>query len=73
MGTNFESAYHICQLAHPLLKASANGSIVFNSSVAGLMALPYNSIYAASKGKSYRPLSTVRQNIDRITPSRILI
>ncbi|GJP51336.1 hypothetical protein CLOM_g10494, partial [Closterium sp. NIES-68] len=24
-GTNFESAYHLCQLAHPLLKAAASG------------------------------------------------
>ncbi|KAA8518941.1 hypothetical protein F0562_016285 [Nyssa sinensis] len=50
MGTNFEASYHLCQLAHPLLKASGNGSIVFISSVAGVMALPFLSIYAASKG-----------------------
>ncbi|KAK9290012.1 hypothetical protein L1049_008175 [Liquidambar formosana] len=50
MGTNFESAYHLCQLAHPLLKASGNGSIVFISSIAGVIALPTLSIYAASKG-----------------------
>nr|XP_023918939.1 senescence-associated protein 13-like [Quercus suber]POF02306.1 isoform 2 of senescence-associated protein 13 [Quercus suber] len=28
MTTNLESAYHLCQLAHPLLKASGVGSIV---------------------------------------------
>ncbi|KAM7526382.1 hypothetical protein LguiA_016284 [Lonicera macranthoides] len=50
MGTNFGASYHLCQLAHPLLKASKRGSIVFNSSVAGVIALPYVSIYAASKG-----------------------
>ncbi|KAL5740553.1 hypothetical protein ACOSQ2_029733 [Xanthoceras sorbifolium] len=50
MGTNFESGYHLCQLAHPLLKASGNGSIVFISSVAGVVALPHLSIYAAAKG-----------------------
>ncbi|KAF3449141.1 hypothetical protein FNV43_RR09868 [Rhamnella rubrinervis] len=50
MGTNFESSFHLSQLAYPLLKASGNGRIVFNSSVAGQMALPYVSIYAASKG-----------------------
>lgn len=50
MGTNFESGYHLCQLAHPLLKASGYGSIVFISSIAGLKALPICSIYAASKG-----------------------
>lgn len=51
MGTNFESPYHLCQLSHPLLKASGNGSIVFISSIAGVVALPAVSVYAASKGK----------------------
>ncbi|XP_062168139.1 tropinone reductase homolog [Alnus glutinosa] len=50
MSTNIESPYHLCQLAHPLLKASGVGSIVFISSVAGVIALPYVSGYAASKG-----------------------
>ncbi|KAK2972317.1 hypothetical protein RJ640_014375 [Escallonia rubra] len=50
MGTNFDASYHLCQLAHPLLKASGNGSIVFNSSIAGVIALPALSIYSASKG-----------------------
>ncbi|KAH7514489.1 hypothetical protein FEM48_Zijuj11G0094900 [Ziziphus jujuba var. spinosa] len=50
MGTNFESSFHLSQLAYPLLKASGNGSIVFNSSVAGIVALPFAIIYAASKG-----------------------
>ncbi|PIN12974.1 Reductase [Handroanthus impetiginosus] len=50
MGTNLESPYHICQLAYPLLKASGLGNIVFISSVAGGMALPALSAYAASKG-----------------------
>ncbi|KAK9290652.1 hypothetical protein L1049_008825 [Liquidambar formosana] len=49
MGTNFESAYHLCQLAHPLLKSSGNGSIVFISSVGGVKAFPLCSIYSASK------------------------
>ncbi|RDX93378.1 Tropinone reductase-like, partial [Mucuna pruriens] len=35
MGTNFESSYHLSQLAYPLLKASGYGSIVFISSIAG--------------------------------------
>ena len=51
MATNFESPYHLCQLAHPLLKASGNGCIVFISSIAGVVALPALSVYAASKGK----------------------
>ncbi|OIT32517.1 PREDICTED: tropinone reductase homolog [Nicotiana attenuata] len=50
MGTNFEASYHLCQLAHPFLKASGNGSIVFTSSVAGVIVIPFASIYAASKG-----------------------
>jgi len=50
MSTNVESPCHLSQLAHPLLKASGVGSIVFVSSVAGVMALPRLSGYAASKG-----------------------
>ncbi|KAK4480256.1 hypothetical protein RD792_013322 [Penstemon davidsonii] len=50
MATNLESSYHICQLAHPLLKASGSGSIVFISSVAGLVHLFSGSIYGATKG-----------------------
>lgn len=50
MATNFESVYHTCQLAHPRLKASGNGSIVFISSVAGVTAIGSGTLYAASKG-----------------------
>ena len=50
MGNNFESAYHLSQLGHPLLKASGSGNIVFISSVAGVLALPALSVYAAFKG-----------------------
>lgn len=50
MGTNLESAYHLCQLAHPLLKSTGKGSIVFISSVAGVVAIPSGTIYAATKG-----------------------
>ncbi|XVF68843.1 hypothetical protein PTKIN_Ptkin11bG0033500 [Pterospermum kingtungense] len=50
MGTNFESAYNFCQLAYPLLKASGEGSIVFLSSIAGVVSISAGSIYAASKG-----------------------
>ncbi|PON78313.1 Short-chain dehydrogenase/reductase [Parasponia andersonii] len=45
---NLESAHHMCQLAHPLLKASG-GSIVFISSIAGLISLNTGSIYAMAK------------------------
>nr|GLL35423.1 tropinone reductase homolog [Ipomoea trifida] len=37
MGTNFEASFHLCQLAYPYLKASEKGSIVFNSSAAGIL------------------------------------
>ena len=50
MATNFESAYHLSQLAHPLLKASSAGSIVFVSSVCGVVSINTGSIYGASKG-----------------------
>eukprot|EP00261_Vitis_vinifera_P020225 XP_010650987.1 PREDICTED: tropinone reductase homolog At2g29260, chloroplastic-like isoform X3 [Vitis vinifera] len=50
MAINFESVYHLSQLAHPLLKASGAGSIVFISSVAGVVSLKYLSAYSATKG-----------------------
>ncbi|MCL7041199.1 hypothetical protein MKW94_003844 [Papaver nudicaule] len=48
--TTFDSGYCLSILAHPLLKASGSGSIVFISSVAGVVALPMLSNYAACKG-----------------------
>ncbi|GAB2227591.1 hypothetical protein Droror1_Dr00009416 [Drosera rotundifolia] len=48
--TNIESAFNLCQLAHPLLKASGAGCIVNVSSVAGVVALPVSSAYASTKG-----------------------
>ncbi|TXG58663.1 hypothetical protein EZV62_016492 [Acer yangbiense] len=50
MCNNFESGYHLCQLGHPLLKASGNGNIVFISSVASLVAIPHLSLYSSTKG-----------------------
>ncbi|XP_044370361.1 tropinone reductase homolog At5g06060 isoform X2 [Triticum aestivum] len=49
MATNLESAYHLCQLAHPLLKASGVASIVFISSVSGVVAISSGSIYGMTK------------------------
>ncbi|KAK4273667.1 hypothetical protein QN277_017012 [Acacia crassicarpa] len=49
MNTNLDSAYHLCQLAYSLLKASGNGSVVFISSVAGLSNIGSGTIYAAGK------------------------
>ncbi|KAL6269744.1 hypothetical protein ACE6H2_026655 [Prunus campanulata] len=49
--TNLEFSYHLSQLAHPLLKASGAGNIVFISSVAGSVSVAgIGSIYAATKG-----------------------
>ncbi|KAH7667951.1 Short-chain dehydrogenase/reductase SDR protein [Dioscorea alata] len=58
MTTNFESALHLSQLAHPLMKASASGSasssasasIVFISTISTLRVYVGSAIYAASKG-----------------------
>ncbi|KAJ8631783.1 hypothetical protein MRB53_025106 [Persea americana] len=50
METNFVSAYHLSQLAHPLLKASGMGNVVLISSVAGVVAMYSGTVYAASKG-----------------------
>ncbi|RLN17667.1 hypothetical protein C2845_PM02G30460 [Panicum miliaceum] len=50
MATNLESSYHLCQLAHPLLKASGLGSIVLISSVSGVVGVSSGSIYAMTKG-----------------------
>ncbi|KAK1568175.1 hypothetical protein Q3G72_021417 [Acer saccharum] len=50
MCNNFESGYHLCQLGHPLLKASGNGNIVFISAVASLVAIPLLSLYSSTKG-----------------------
>ncbi|KAK7292919.1 hypothetical protein RJT34_15777 [Clitoria ternatea] len=49
LGTNYESCYHLCQLAHPLLKQSGYGSIINISSIASSKAIPGLSVYAASK------------------------
>ncbi|KDP24566.1 hypothetical protein JCGZ_25130 [Jatropha curcas] len=51
MSTNFESAYHLSQLSHPLLKASEYGNIVNISSITSIVAIPVSALYAASKGK----------------------
>ncbi|WCJ28350.1 NAD(P)-binding Rossmann-fold superfamily protein [Euphorbia peplus] len=50
MSTNFESCFHLCQLSHPLLKASGGGSIVNISSVASIVVPFPGAIYDASKG-----------------------
>ncbi|KAK8637574.1 hypothetical protein V6N13_136050 [Hibiscus sabdariffa] len=47
--TNFESGYSLSVLAHPLLKASAAGSIVFISSIGSAMPANFGPIYGANK------------------------
>ncbi|XP_028757138.1 tropinone reductase homolog At2g29260, chloroplastic [Neltuma alba] len=48
--TNLASAFHLCQLAYPLLKASEVGSVVFVSSVSGFVSLKSMSVQGATKG-----------------------
>jgi len=50
MMTNFESVFHISQLAYQLLKASGVGSVVFMSSVSGFVSLKSMSVQSATKG-----------------------
>ncbi|XP_031286223.1 senescence-associated protein 13-like [Pistacia vera] len=50
MTTNLESAYHLSQLAHPLLKASGAASIILMSSVCGVVSVNIGSIYSITKG-----------------------
>ncbi|MCO5564261.1 hypothetical protein L7F22_017919 [Adiantum nelumboides] len=49
--TNFEANIHLSRLAHPLLKASRDGSIVLISSIAGSQAIsPVPGVYHCTKG-----------------------
>lgn len=50
VATNFESVFHLSQLAHPLLKSSGQGSVVFISSVSGIVSLKSMSLQGATKG-----------------------
>ncbi|URE26829.1 Tropinone reductase [Musa troglodytarum] len=50
MSTNLDSAFHLSQLAHPLLKASGIGNIVFISSMTSLIGIDTLAVYAATKG-----------------------
>lgn len=50
MSTNFESVFHICQLAHPFLKASRAGCVVFTSSVSAFVSLKSMTLQGATKG-----------------------
>ncbi|XP_015952218.1 tropinone reductase homolog At5g06060 [Arachis duranensis] len=51
VSTNLESAFHISQLAYPLLKSSEAASVVFISSIAGVVSVDMKgTIYSAAKG-----------------------
>lgn len=50
MSTNFESVFHLCQLAYPLLRESEAGSVVSISSVSGFVSLKNMSVQSATKG-----------------------
>jgi Tropinone reductase 1 len=49
MDTNLKSAFHLCQLAYPFLKAASSGRIINISSVAGLQHVRTGSIYGMTK------------------------
>lgn len=50
MSTNFESVFHLCQLAYPLLKASEAASVVSISSVSGFVSLKNMLVQSSTKG-----------------------
>ncbi|KAG6482055.1 hypothetical protein ZIOFF_058682 [Zingiber officinale] len=50
ISTNLESAFHLSQLAYPLLRDCGGGSIVFITSIAGNIGLADMSLYASTKG-----------------------
>ncbi|MBC8155073.1 MAG: SDR family oxidoreductase [Bacteroidetes bacterium] len=47
--TNLRSAYELTQQAHPLLKSSAQGNVIFVSSVSGLTHTSSGSLYGITK------------------------
>ncbi|XP_042425619.1 tropinone reductase-like isoform X2 [Zingiber officinale] len=49
ISTNLESAFHLSQLAYPLLKACGGGSIVFITSISAFIAWDHVSVYASTK------------------------
>ncbi|XP_010457923.1 PREDICTED: tropinone reductase homolog At1g07440-like isoform X1 [Camelina sativa] len=63
VSTNLESAYHLSQLAHPLLKTSGCGNIVFMSSVAGVVSLTFSSIYSATKVCDIGAMNQLARNL----------
>jgi len=49
MGTNFMGCVNMCQAVLPHMRKAGNGKIINLSSIGGLMGLPYQGFYSASK------------------------
>ena len=52
MALNFDSCFHLTQLAYPLLKASGRGNVVNISSIGGVGGISGLAHYASAKGTS---------------------
>jgi Tropinone reductase 1 len=51
MATNFDSSFHLTQLAHPFLKESGRGNVIFISSIAGTAGFTEGAaVYSSTKG-----------------------
>ncbi len=49
METNFMGCVHVCQAVLPVMREQGNGRIINLSSIGGVMGLPYQGFYSASK------------------------
>lgn len=49
MNTNFLGMVHVCRYVLPVMRKQRKGKIINISSIAGLMAVPYQGFYSASK------------------------
>lgn len=49
MGTNFHGCVNVCQTVLPVMRKQGRGQIINLSSIGGVMGLPYQGFYSASK------------------------
>ena len=49
MGTNFHGCVNVCQAVLPIMRQQGGGQIINLSSIGGVMGLPYQGFYSASK------------------------
>ncbi len=49
MGTNFRGCVNVCQAVLPVMRGQGRGQIINLSSIGGVMGLPYQGFYSASK------------------------